>query len=223
MIQPIVQSPIGITLIGGGPVSPARLQVALQHAPRLVAADSGADRALQLGYHPEAVIGDLDSLSSSARRRLADRLHQVAEQESTDFTKALRRINAPFVVGVGFSGGRLDHDLAVLNALARHPTQRAVILGRQDLTFLAPTKLHLRLPVGSRLSLFPLGPVQGSSTGLHWPIDGLEFAPGARIGTSNMVSIPDVRLQFDAPRMLVILPHDQLMSAIQALDPPSVA
>lgn len=217
MPNPIVESPTGVTLIGGGPVAAARLREALELAPRLVAADSGADRALRLGHRPEAVIGDLDSLGPAARRELAGRLHHVAEQESTDFTKALRRIRAPFVLGVGFSGARLDHELAVLNALARHPEHRAVIIGSRDITLLAPAELQLQLPVGTRLSLFPLGPVRGSSSGLRWPIAGLDFAPAARIGASNIVSTPQVSLRFDTPRMLLILPRRQLGAVLDGL------
>ncbi len=217
----IVESQDGVTLVGGAPVSAALLARARGLAPRLVAADSGADRLLALGHLPEAVIGDLDSLSDAARLRLADRLHLVPEQETTDFDKALRSIAAPFVLGLGFLGGRLDHGLAVLNALARHPTRRCILLGAQDLVFLAPSDLALTLRPGDRLSLFPLGPVRGESSGLRWPIAGLEFAPDAMIGTSNQVSAAQVRLRFDAPRMLVILPRVRLAAALAALVPPA--
>ena len=43
----------GVTVIGGGMVTPADLSVALSVAPLLVAADGGADRALALGHAPE--------------------------------------------------------------------------------------------------------------------------------------------------------------------------
>lgn len=219
MERPIVESQTGVTLVGGAPFGAAQLALALAHAPRLVAADSGADRLLRLGHEPAAVIGDLDSISAVARARLADRLHLISEQESTDFDKALRSIAAPFVIGLGFAGARLDHGLAVLNALARHPDRRCLILTGRDIAFLAPPELQLRLPPGARLSLFPLGPVQGCSQGLQWPIKGLAFAPDARIGTSNRVSEPLVRLEFDAPRMLVILDRTHLAAALSALGP----
>lgn len=213
----IVESQGGVTLIGGGPVSAATLDLALHHAPQLVAADGGADQALRLGQKPLAVIGDLDSMSDAARQQLADRIHPVAEQEHTDFDKALRHVKAPFLLAVGFTGGRLDHELAVLNALTRHSDRRCLLLSDHDVIFLAPPRLALRLEVGSRLSLFPMAKVEGESDGLRWPIKGLHFAPDGQIGTSNSVSAPEVVLRFSQPKMLIILPLKALPAVIDAI------
>jgi thiamine pyrophosphokinase len=79
-----------------------------------------------------------------------------------------------------------------------------------------PPCVSLDLPVGSRLSLFPLMPVTGHSEGLYWPVDGIEFSPGGRSGTSNEVSGP-VRLEMDRPGMLLILPREALVSLLSAL------
>jgi thiamine pyrophosphokinase len=79
--------------------------------------------------------------------------------------------------------------------------------------FLAPLQMELHLPVGSRLSLFPMGRVEGESEGLRWPLQGISFAPDGMIGTSNEVSGP-VRLRFSARRMLVILPRTAMAAAL---------
>ena len=223
MNQGIVESCEGVTLAGGAPFGAALLRRALSHAPEIVAADGGADRLLRLGVTPRAVYGDFDSISAGAQARLQGRLFPIAEQETTDFDKALRHIVAPFVLGVGFQGARLDHGLAVLNALTRHPDRRALILGPKEVTFLAPPELELHLTVGTRLSLFPMAPVRGESEGLRWPIHGLHFTPDGRIGTSNAVSAPLVRLRFGAPAMLVILPLRSLRAVLNGLGLPSPA
>lgn len=218
MTGAIVQSDEGVTLVGAGELPPALLTQARARAPRLVAADGGADRALAAGHLPECVIGDLDSLSGPGRATMGPaRLHHIAEQETTDFDKALRCISAPFVLAVGFTGARLDHTLGVFNTLACHPGRRCLVLGAEDVCFLAPPTLDLLLAPGTRLSLFPLGAVTGQSRGLEWPIDGLIFGPDARTGLSNRVSAPEVRLAVSAPRMLVILPASALDAALQAL------
>ena len=213
----IVESLQGVTLAGGGPFGAVALRRALRYAPVIVGADGGADRLLAMGAMPQAVIGDFDSISDAAKTRLAGRLFPISEQETTDFDKALRSIRAPFVLGLGFAGARLDHGLAVLNALVRHADRRCLILSPQDVTFLAPRKLSLDLPVGTRLSLFPMGAVTGQSEGLRWPISGLRFAPDGMIGTSNEVAARDVRLRFDTDRMLVILPLRHLPAALRGL------
>lgn len=217
MKQVIVESLHGVTLAGGGPFGKAALMRAMRFAPTIVGADGGADRLLRHGIEPQAVIGDFDSISVQARARLAGRLFPIAEQETTDFDKALRSISAPFVLGLGFAGARLDHGLAVLNALVRQHDRRCLVLSPQDVVFLAPTSITLTLPVGSRLSLFPMGGVSGQSDGLRWPIQDLRFAPDGMIGTSNEVSAPQVSLRFDAPKMLVILPIKSLAAALAGL------
>jgi thiamine pyrophosphokinase len=213
----IVQSTAGVTLAGGGGFSLKLLETARKWAPRVVAADGGADRLLRLGVEPEAVIGDFDSITAEARTRLAGRLFPIPEQATTDFDKALRSIRAPFVIGVGFAGARLDHGLAVLNGLVSHPDRICLILGARDVVFLAPLQMRLDLKVGSRLSLFPMGAVEGDSEGLRWPLQGLQFAPDGVIGTSNEVTGP-VRLQFSARRMLVILPRSAMAAALDGFE-----
>lgn len=215
----IVESSGGITVIAGGPVAARDLALALRRAPALVAADGGADRALALGAEPLAVVGDFDSLGADARRRLAGRLHEVAEQETTDFDKALRSVAARFVLALGVLGGRVDHELAVLTALAGHRGFPVLAVGREDVVFAAPAALRLALRAGDRLSLYPLARVTGVSEGLDWPIDGLVLAPDGRIGTSNRVTSGPVSLRFDSPGMLVILPRGRLDAALDALSP----
>ncbi len=216
----IVQSQDAITLVGGGPVTRRDLAFATARAPVLVAADGGADRLLAAGLMPKAVIGDFDSLSEAGQRAIAaDRQFRIDEQETTDFDKALRSVNAPFVLALGVTGARLDHGLAALNALVRHQGCPCLVMSSRDVVFHAGAGVDLRLVVGDRLSLFPMAPVTGSSGGLQWPIDGLRFAPGGMIGTSNIVSAPRVTLRFDQPGMLVILPRARLDAAISALVP----
>ena len=217
MDQVIVDTLQGVTLAGGGPFGKAALARALRFAPVIVGADGGADRLLRLNAVPQAVIGDLDSITAASRAQLGDRLFPIGEQETTDFDKALRSIKAPFVLGLGFAGARLDHGLAVLNALVRQPDRRCLILGPKDVTFLAPRDLTLTLRVGTRLSLFPMGAVTGQSSGLRWPIAGLNFAPDGVIGTSNEVVAPRVQLHFDTDKMLIILPLACLTAVLAGL------
>lgn len=217
MNRPIVQSSGGITLVGGGPVGPALFRNSTKIAPRIVAADSGADRCLALGAEPEAVIGDMDSVSPRARAILGpSRFHPIPEQDTTDFDKALRSLVAPFILAVGFAGARIDHGLAVLTGLVRSP-QRCLLLGPQDVVFHAPPALDLELRRGDRFSLYPMAPLTGESRGLDWPIDGLEFSPALRVGTSNRVTSGRVSLRLSGPGMLCILPRARLDQALAAL------
>ena len=206
-----------ITLIGGANISEDDLHQALTIAPEIVAADGGANYVVNKGLNPLAVIGDFDSVSDHTKKQLSDSLlFHIEEQDSTDFEKCLRNITAELILAVGFSGERQDHQLAAYNALTRFPQCRCILVGLNELVFLCPPSLHLDLPVGCRVSLFPMGAVEGTSDGLEWPINGLNFAPDGRIGTSNHATGP-VHLDMTAPKMLVILPQETLETVTNAL------
>jgi len=212
-----IHDPGAVTLVGGGVLGARDLAAALAIAPRLVAADGGADRAMALGHRPERVIGDLDSITPELRAELGPRVEHVPEQDSTDLDKCLARIDAPFVLALGFDGARLDHTLAAMTSLTRHGRARVVLVGAEDVVFLAPPRLRLALAVGARVSLYPMGRVTGRSQGLHWPIDGLEFRPEALVGTSNRAETAEVVLDCDRPALLVLLARDWLPAALRAV------
>lgn len=217
MSQSIVESQESVTILGPSEAKPEDIEEVLRLAPSLVAADGGAKRAIELGHIPDAVIGDFDSIPHDIAKSIPnDRLHRIAEQDSTDFEKCLTRIAAPLCLAVGFLGRRVDHELAVLNTLVRHGDRRCLLIGARDLIFAAGQSLDLNLPLGSRLSLFPMAAVTGKSEGLRWPITGIDFSPDGRIGTSNEVTGP-LHLEFDRPGMLVILPRVALAALMPAL------
>lgn len=215
-MTPLFRSDRPVTLIGGGDVLAVDAAAAVALAPVVMAADSGADTALALGLMPDAVVGDFDSIGEAALAAITpERLHRIAEQDSTDFDKCLRNIEAPFVVALGFAAPRLDHALAVMTTLCRRRQPPCVVIGAEDVVFAAPAELSLDLPAGTRVSLMPFGPVSGRSEGLRWPLDGVALAPAQRVGTSNEATGP-VRLTLDGP-CLVILPKEHLPAALAAL------
>ena len=202
-----------VTLVGGGVLAAGDIAAALALAPRLVAADGGAEAVLAAGLMPEAVIGDFDSLSDAVRDSLPpERLHQVGEQDSTDFDKALRSIAAPAVLAVGFLGARVDHQLAAFNTLVQGHDSPCVLIGETEVIFHLTEAVELPTQAGDVVSLFPMQDVQGRSEGLEWPIDGLSMSPMGRIGTSNRAVGP-MRLAPEGAGLLVIVPR-RLLGAV---------
>ncbi len=213
----LLRSRAPVALLGGAAVSAAVLDEVLELCGPVAAADGGAAHALARDIVPEAVIGDMDSLGAADAARIpAERLHRIDEQETTDFDKCLRHIEAPLVLGAGFSGTRADHALAAYTVLARHADRPCLLAGEVEVVFLCPPRIELAPEVGSWLSLYPLGAVSGRSEGLEWPIDGLSFAPDGRVGTSNRVTGP-LTLEMSAPLMLAIMPRAELAATARAL------
>lgn len=216
-MKAIVHSFDPVTLVGGGPVSSGDLTEALTIAPLCVAADGGAEAALAHGIMPVAVIGDFDSVPKAVLAKIPkDRLHRVSEQNNTDFDKAMRSIAAPVVIAVGFAGGRIDHQLAAFHTLLLHADKPCIIVSDQEIVFHCPAHVVLPMRAGEVVSLYPMVAVTGRSTGLEWPIDGLEFAPDTFVGTSNRAFGP-VELWMERPGMLCIVPRSHLVAVTRAL------
>ena len=196
-LQPKFRFADPVLLIGGGEVSAPALRVARAKASVLIAADGGANHFEGDKSALAAVIGDLDSLGAVAewRAALSGRLLALAEQDTTDFEKCLYSVDAPLYLAVGFLGGRMDHSLATMHVLAKRADQRVILLSEQEIHFIAPRRWRIRLPVGARVSLYPLQPTLAErSAGLRWGLDGIDLRIGDRVGTSNEVSEPDVEV-----------------------------
>lgn len=200
-----------VTLVGDGAFDRAMLEEARALGPTVIAADGAADRLAALGVRPAAVIGDLDSIGPEGRAA-ADRIVALDEQDTTDFEKCLYATRAPLYLAVGFTGRRLDHTLAALHVLLARPEARVVLVGEAEAIATVPpgVTLCLGLAPGARVSIFPLRPVTGRSTGLRWPLDGLALAPGGAIATSNEAVGGDVTLRFENPGALVMLERPEL-------------
>lgn len=208
-----------VTLVGGGPVEDGMLAEALALAPEAVGADGGGDVILPGGYRFAAVIGDLDSIRDADRLRAAGvPVHRIPEQDTTDFEKCLRSVAASLYLCVGFAGGRMDHHLAAMSALVRHPERPAVLIGPEDVAFLAPRTLAFDAVPGMRVSLYPMAAATGTlSRGLRWSVEGLTLAPDRRIGTSNIAEGERVAVAFDRRSVIAVLPRETLPQVAELL------
>lgn len=216
---PVIVSDDPVTLVGGGRVRGKDLVACLRLAPIAVGADSGAEALLAKKKMPDAVIGDMDSISDDAVMAVdVDALHEIPEQVTTDFEKCLSRIDAPLTLAVGVSARRLDHALSAFETLLRHPHRRCIIVDVEDVVMLCPPSISMQRLRDDRVSIYPLVASTARSTGLKWPLDGLELAPGVQIATSNKAEA-NYTLETDAPGLLLILPRQALkplMAALQA-------
>lgn len=166
-----------VLLIGNGETLPADYLAGLvQKADFILAADGGADRALAAGVTPDAVIGDLDSVSASAKQQLGEeKFIFVDNQNNTDLEKSLDWIvqnNCKECVICGFAGGRLDFTLG--NFLSVYPYVK-----KMDICFAGPGWRIYPLAAGrkftcqkdARVSLIPLKTCTGVTLkGLQYPL-----------------------------------------------------
>lgn len=215
MVQVPERNATFVTHLGAGPAPIRVIAQALAEAPILIAVDGGVAHAALAGHVPTRIIGDMDSQPDQMPDSFAGvPVTHIAEQESTDFDKALRSVACPLSLGVGFLGGRVDHELACFHSLATHPDRRAILLSESDAVTLLPPDGRLSLPQGTRVSLFPLGPVRITSRGLRWPLRDDVLDPMGRIGTSNETTQDTVAISASEPACLLIVPASALGAVI---------
>ena len=215
-IEPIVSAPSLICLVGGASLETTALSEIFSQVDAFIGVDGGVNHLLRAGIQPEAVIGDLDSISHEARHVHAAILCHISEQSTTDFEKALTRVAAPLVLAIGFTGGRMDHTLSVLNVMARSAERAIVLVSAEDASFVAALgETRFAVPEGARVSVMPLGLATVSLSGVRWPFAKMLMAPAGFTSPSNVAVGGAVHLQTDGP-VLVTLPRAHLQTALKA-------
>ena len=138
--------------------------------------DGAADRALQCGLIPDAVIGDLDSATPQAKKQLP---HIpwifVSNQNNTDLEKALDWLVTEKFTHVtlgGFFGGRLDFTLGNWLSLTPYTQKLQLTCVGPDWMLAAVTKkLTVTCQPRKRVSLLTTTRCSGiCTTGLKYPL-----------------------------------------------------
>jgi thiamine pyrophosphokinase len=165
----------------------------------IIAADGGARIARKLGFAPQVVIGDMDSLSADELQQLESEgaeLHRhPPEKNETDLELALMLAaekGSTWIRVLGATGGRFDQTVANVYLLALPQLQNtdiALIAKRQIIRLFRAGTHTLHGAVGDTISLIPVsGDVTGISThNLKYPLrnETLHFGPAR--GMSNVM------------------------------------
>jgi thiamine pyrophosphokinase len=182
----------------------------------VIAADSGLDRALEMGLRVDLVVGDLDSvtdeaLASARAAGVPVEVHPV-DKDATDLELALGVCvarGATQVQVVALDGGRPDHWLANVSLLCSprwaDMDMRALSARSEMKVVRADTELDH--PAGSLVTLLAWGgPVHGVETsGLRWTPPST-LVPGDTIGVSNEITAPPARITVADGVLLVVIP-----------------
>ena len=112
--------------------------------------------------------------------------------------------NRKKIIALGFMDERQDHFLAVCSSLVKN--RRVIfVVGKRDVIFHLPNDFSIKLPVNSRISLFPLNEIKTvEAVGLKYPVENLKFSPMGKIGTSNISTSENIRISYQGSGMLGI-------------------
>jgi thiamine pyrophosphokinase len=203
-----------ILLIGAGPSTPELIAELSLNFDAIVAADGGFDSAQQAKLEVALVVGDMDSqLELPANQAAA----HITDQETTDFQKCLSVCDAHIFLGVGFLGGRLDHQLAAFSALLNEP-RPVILMDEAQLVFVVPQKFSIDLEAETPVGFYPMVPIEASLRGVRWPLSNAVMSPMGQIATSNVALGGALEITVDRPGLLAILPRRALEAVLTALD-----
>ena len=209
-------------LVGGAPFQHQNLNLVVEHPGKLVAVDGGAN-SLPVSLVPDFIVGDLDSLTPKYSKHKATHLIHIAEQDTTDFEKAVsfcleNNFRQPFVC-IGFVGGRFDQTLTILHICCRFPDAQFVFITDQDTIATLPLGVsNYQLVTGDRLSLYPLSACEfTASYGLLYPLHNLHMSQGTAIGTSNQVVGENVQIDLKSGSCFLIVDQKNQKAVLKAL------
>lgn len=192
--------PKAVLLANGHPPTKGMLEESICQDTFFLCADGGANAAARMGFQPDMIIGDLDSISQGTLRRFASvKTRRVADQTSTDLEKALTwlvRKGFKLIEIFGATGGRMDHAMGNLSAIAKFQRKAQLVTHDGDGSiFPVLSRFEADIPVGTLVSLLPLTLCEGVvTTGLKWNLRYESLALGLRDGTSNVVTSSPVTI-----------------------------
>lgn len=195
----------------------ARMRPYMATAEASIAADGGVAHMLALGYRPDVLIGDLDSLPEGLEAELPSWsetkiIRFPVAKDETDLELALLYATEHYpgreIVIMGGLGGRLDQTLANILLLA-HPRlsdSRIRLVEGVESAWLVREGTEIRGRAGDRVSLIPLDNAVRirETTGLRWPLrnDQLTFGPAR--GISNVMTAETATVRLDHGLLLCI-------------------
>ncbi len=179
----------------------------------LICADGGAEYAANMGWWPDVIIGDLDSLPPAVRRKWeeagAEFIVHPPEKDKTDGELALDYavdLGVEEVVLLGALGGRIDHTLSNVFMLTETNVSRARIVDARQELWVIGTPTQITGQEGDTVSLIPLtSTVTGVHTeGLYYPLSDGVLRFGSSLGNSNKMTGEIASISIDCGKLLIV-------------------
>jgi thiamine pyrophosphokinase len=152
----------------------------LRDADHIICCDGSAENLVMADLEPEAIVGDLDSLSPGIAERFANRLYKDSEQDTNDLTKAVRWcIENEFneIVILGATGKREDHTIGNISLLGEYSRDIKVTMVTDTGTIIPLLKSSkVACFAGQQVSIFSIDPeTEITSKGLKYKLESLKL------------------------------------------------
>jgi thiamine pyrophosphokinase len=147
----------------------------LKGAERIICCDGSAETLFRAGFVPDAIVGDMDSLSEELAIKFADRIYQNDDQETNDLTKSVnwcRKKGYNDLVIVAATGKREDHTIGNISLLAQYVRDvRVVMISDTGFFFPIISPAEISSFTGQQVSIFSIDSgAEITSAGLRYPL-----------------------------------------------------
>jgi thiamine pyrophosphokinase len=175
-----------------------------------LALDGGADTALKAGVTPHLALGDLDSISAAAKRKLGPlKLFKIARQDNTDLEKGLdfaAFLKPQSATIICATGGRIDFTLGNFSSVFGYIKKLSMVIKGKGWRIYPLTKTQkFECKKGATVSLIPVGVCRGLTLkNLKYPLQNASLAPG-RTAISNTALKNNFEVILKTGKLLVII------------------
>lgn len=166
---------------------------------------------------PDRVVGDMDSLPESLRKKHADIIVKIDEQEHNDQTKAFRWVmenieDIESITILGATGQREDHTIGNISLLMEYARMYdlegmgiQVQMITDHATIVAVTDTEMDCGEGRQISILsPDNTLRIKSEGLRWKTDDVVFDNWWK-ATLNVAVQDNIRLEFSHRSIALIM------------------
>jgi len=205
-----------LIFIGGDPPHPN----VRQHLPadaHVIAADSGYAHAISMGFVPNELVGDMDSITSVDLADARDSNILISQfptdKDLTDTEIAITSAidhHSTHITVVSGGGDRFDHVIGMVHSLASCAltVDTTLLIGSARVSYATYTKeFHINTWPGDIISLIPIGGAATvTTTGLKWELDHDTLQSFASRGVSNIATRESVSISVADGLLAVIQP-----------------
>lgn len=180
-------------IFGAGEFAPC--EITLTEDDLVIAADGGYDHLIGMGLRADIALGDFDSVKSSEiwEDTICEKMTYPPEKDDTDMMLAIKLGLAKGFTSFsiyGGLGGRLDHTIANIQALAFLAARQAQgILYHEDyvLTVIQDSSFTIAKDISGYVSVFSLSDTSENVTikGLKYETEGTKLTNSFPLGISN--------------------------------------
>jgi len=181
----------------------------------IIAADGASDFLYRHKINPDYIVGDLDSLSTTAKKYFSSKkvlIKKVYDQYKNDLEKCIIfALNKGYkkISIVGLTGKRFDHTLNNFSILKKYSVKADIKAYDNDFEYcFIKKKIEFEYKKGEVVSLLALPKASGITTsGLKYPLKNRTLEFGGMQGALNTATGKIVKVEVKKGLLLIIKKH----------------